>query len=159
MTRLRLTLISACLLGASGWLSAQQAEENLRPRRIYFGAPPATPHKVAGAMTDCLECHAGSNPIAPKTPHPTMVNCRQCHPQAAESTPLFRATRFAGLKRPAGKSEEKPVSPPAMAHAILLHEDCLACHAPAAKKDIKVSPHPERQRCTGCHKPQNPEAK
>ncbi len=133
---------------------------NLRPRRLYFGAPPAAPHDTGGFMSDCLLCH-GPGSFAPETPHPTRITCRQCHVTGAGESAPFRANLFVGLTRPPlGQRTEAQGSPPVMAHSALLHENCLACHAPGARQEIVSTPHPERTQCQQCHLPQraNPRA-
>ncbi len=130
---------------------------NLRPRRLYFGAPPAAPHETGGFMSDCLLCH-GPSSFAPETPHPTRIACRQCHVSGATDIIPFRSSRFIGLSRPPRSARLGPEGPPLMAHSPLLHENCLACHAPGAREAVISTPHPERTRCQQCHLPQGANA-
>lgn len=149
-------LLPACvLLCAAGLTAAQETQQpNLRPRRLYFGAPPAAPHELGSDMADCLACHATADLGAPQTPHPERVRCQQCHVEAGEEKPSFRASRFAGLERPGRMPRVQANAPPVMAHAVLLHENCLACHGPDARRDVLATSHPERSRCQQCHIPQ-----
>ena len=89
MRRLSIFVLGAIVLG--GWAFAQDTgERELRPRRLYFGSPPATPHAITRAMTNCLSCHGESATFAPKSPHPTRVQCRQCHVEGVNASPPFR---------------------------------------------------------------------
>ena len=153
MTSVRWPLLIFVLLSAAISAAGQEAPRTLRPGRLYFGAPPTVPHPLTDSVAACLVCHAGAAATASKMPHANVINCLQCHVPRSEETPAFRNNTMKALTRPAARTE-KVTSPPAMAHPILLHEDCAGCHSPAAKKDVTVSPHPERQRCQLCHKPQ-----
>lgn len=147
-----LTLTASVTAQETG--SEDTAEQSsLRPRRLYFGAPPAAPHETGGFMSDCLSCH-GPGSFAPESPHPTRIACRQCHVSAAAQSPPFRSNRFVGLRRPLPSSRTQSSVPPAMAHSALLHENCLACHAPGAREQVISTPHPERSMCQQCHLPQ-----
>ena len=160
MTWKRIALLTLGLLTLSVWVRAQDngSEDpadrtELRPRRLYFGSPPAVPHETGGLMGECLMCH-GPGSFAPETPHPTRIACRQCHVSAATQTAPFRGSRFVGLIRPPVNTQAQSGIPPAMAHSALLHENCLACHAPGAREEVISTPHPERAGCPQCHLPQ-----
>lgn len=160
MIRQGVILIVLAVLTLTPWVRAQEVgsedaaeRTSLRPRRLYFGAPPAAPHETGGLMGDCLMCH-GPGSFAPETPHPTRTACRQCHVSAAAQTAPFRTSRFLGLTRPPLTSQAQTGVPPAMAHSALLHENCLACHAPGAREEVISTPHPERTMCQQCHLPQ-----
>ena len=76
LTGLALGLVA--LAGVS--LPAQIAEEaDLRPRRLFFGAPPQVPHEVGVSANECLSCHDGPGAEASQTPHPSETHCQQCH--------------------------------------------------------------------------------
>lgn len=153
--RVVLLLSSAALLFG---VAAAQAptERELRPRRLYFGAPPAAPHDLGPEMSECLVCHGDAETGAPLTPHPTRLSCRQCHVAATEQVPAFRSNQLVGLP-PAGRGPRvQPYGPPVIPHAVLLRENCLACHAPRAREDVISTTHPERLRCQQCHIPQRP---
>lgn len=125
----------------------------LRPRRLYFGAPPTIPHDAGPEMNECLACHGDKDSGAPLTPHPTRLGCRSCHVATNEKAGEFRGNPFAGLPPPARSPRLHPKAPPLMAHQLLLHENCLACHAPGARQDVISTSHPQRPRCQQCHLP------
>jgi cytochrome c-type protein NapB len=132
-------------------LNSADPKEESPPRRLFFGSPTAVPHEVGGAMGECLSCHGEEGTGAPLTPHPTMLHCRQCHVPAGEVTGEFRANHFVGLKRPKTAPRAHSKAPSIMPHPVLLHEKCLACHAPKAREDVVGTTHPERQHCRQCH--------
>lgn len=129
-------------------------QRQLRPRRMYFGAPPAVPHDLGPDMSDCLLCHGDPDMGAPLTPHPTRLRCRQCHVAAEEEVTAFRANQLVGLPPPGRAPRVQPAGPPLIPHAVLLRENCLACHDPELSKEIIPTTHPERLRCRQCHMPQ-----
>lgn len=145
-------LLAAVLVAG---LAVAQAppEPELRPRRLYFGAPPAAPHDLGPGMSECLVCHGDADTGALLTPHPTRLRCRQCH-VAANELPAFRSNKFVGLPQPGRAPRVQPYGPPLIPHAVLLRENCLACHAPEARENIITTTHPERLRCQQCHIPQ-----
>lgn len=158
MRALVLSLLAGALL-LGGLAEAQTSSEKpperpLRPRRLYFGAPPTAPHDMGADMNECLLCHGDPEMGAPLTPHPTRLRCRQCHLPAAEDVPLFRGNRLAGLLPPGRAPRLQPSGPPVIPHPLLLRENCLACHAPEARDDVINTTHPERLRCQQCHIPQ-----
>jgi len=134
-------------------------------RRAYDGAPPMIPHKNFG-MT-CTACHkkegvnlpgVGFSPPMPhvKTPGLSAVsNCKQCH-LFAETDTVFRDNVFVGLRQDLRRGKRLfNGAPPVMPHMTQMHENCSACHdGPAAREEIRCT-HPERDRCTQCHVPQN----
>ncbi len=130
-----------------------------RPRRLYFGAPPAAPHEIGGDFSQCLACHGEQGGAGPVTPHPTRVLCQQCHVAAPEQATKFRGSRFVGLTRPGRAPRIQPKGPPLIPHAVLLRENCLACHALGAREDVLATTHPERLRCQQCHIPQIADSK
>ena len=151
MRRLSIFVLGAIVLG--GWAFAQDTgERELRPRRLYFGSPPATPHAITRAMTNCLSCHGESATFAPKSPHPTRVQCRQCHVEGVNASPPFRNSSFVGLRPPDVSGASNGLAPP-MAHTALLRETCLTCHSPGARREVVSTPHPERPACQTCHSP------
>jgi nitrate reductase cytochrome c-type subunit len=155
MTWHRVSLLAVGLLMLGPGAAAQdgtQNRSNLRPRRLYFGAPPAAPHETGGLMSDCLLCH-GPGSFAPESPHPTRLSCRQCHVGSSEGTSPFRASRFVPLVRPPRSLRIQPEGPPLMPHSALLHENCLVCHAPGAREEVIATSHPERSHCQQCHVP------
>jgi nitrate reductase cytochrome c-type subunit len=127
-----------------------QGQRQPRPRRLYFGAPPTIPHDAGPDFNDCLVCHGVNDSGAPLTPHPTRLRCRQCHVGADEKSGQFRGNSFSGLTIPGPTPRLTPDGPPEMAHPVLLHEDCLACHAPGARTDVISTPH---AHCQQCHVP------
>lgn len=143
-------LVLAILGGAQ-----ESAERSLRPRRLYFGAPPTVPHEV-GAEMRCQLCHNDPDMGVPLTPHPERLRCRQCHVAVAEDSPPFRSSTFSGLTPPARAPRVQPLAPPLIPHPVLLRENCLACHNPESGKDVIATTHPERLRCRQCHIPQRP---
>ena len=160
MIRQTVVLFALVFLTIAPGVAAQEAGRedrsdppNLRPRRLYFGAPPAAPHETGGFMSACLSCHSPDS-FAPETPHPTQTTCRQCHISGAAQPAPFRSNRFVALTRPPRAPRVQPTGPPAMAHSAVLHENCLVCHAPGARQEIISTPHPERSRCQQCHLPQ-----
>ena len=155
--RLFALLVVALLLAV---LAAGQApdedspQRQLPPRRMDFGAPPAAPHDLGPDRGDCLLCHGDPDMGAPLTPHPTRLRCQQCHVAAEEEVPAFRANKLVGLLPPGRAPRAQPAGPPLIPHAILLRENCLACHDSELGKEIIPTTHPERLRCRQCHLPQ-----
>jgi cytochrome c-type protein NapB len=151
----RIFILLVCTLSLAGWSLAQDTEEReLRPRRLYFGAPPATPHTVTTAMSNCLGCHGESATFTPKSPHPTRTHCRQCHVDGGTPVEPFATSNLPGLLPPVRGLGAVNGRPPVMAHSSLLRENCLTCHGPSAGRDIIPTPHPERPGCGLCHMPQ-----
>jgi nitrate reductase cytochrome c-type subunit len=151
------SLSAVCLAqanpGSAGGSDTPQtpSQRQQRPRRLYFGAPPTIPHEAGAEMNECLACHGDSDSGAPLTPHPTRLRCRQCHVPADDKAGEFRQNNFSGLTVPGPATRIYPTAPPQMAHPVLLHENCLACHAPGARTDVVSTPHPQRLRCRQCH--------
>ena len=153
--RIMLVVISLAVL-ALGFAAAggDPEEPKRRPRRLYFGAPPAISHDAGPDMNECLLCHGDPDMGAPLTPHPTRLRCRQCHVASNETAGEFRASKFVGLPWPGRSPKVQPNGPRLIPHPILLREKCLACHAPDAREDVVSTTHPERLRCRQCHIPQ-----
>ncbi len=150
----RLVILLLCgsgLLLLPLYSSAQQ--QQAPPRPMYFGAPPTIPHEAGPEMNECLTCHGEKDSGAPLTPHPTRARCRQCHVAANAKAGEFRRNNFSGLTTPAQAQRWDPKAPPMFPHPVLLHENCLACHAPGARKDVVSTTHPQRVRCQQCHIP------
>jgi cytochrome c-type protein NapB len=149
-----LALGVALLAPPKAGLAEEPAQPELRPRRLYFGAPPGAPHDLGPDMAECLACHGEPGSGGPQTPHPERLRCQQCHVSAAEEPPPFHENRFVSLGRPGREARVQPNGPPMIPHPVLLRENCLACHAPGAREDVIATPHPERLRCQQCHLPQ-----
>ena len=164
----KLLLFTACGVAAmSTWADSNSAataakkpgsERPPRPHRLYFGAPPTIPHESGPEMNECLTCHADKDSGAPLTPHPIRARCRQCHVPSDEKAGQFISSTFSGLNPPVASLRLHSNAPPLMAHPALLHENCLACHAPGARQDVISTPHPNRLRCQQCHVQQRPGA-
>ena len=133
-------------------------------RRLFDGAPPVIPHQDFGA--DCLSCHRDGMAVpdvgyAPPVPHDgvekpgAMSRCQMCH-ALAEASEEWRGNTFAGLAQDLRHGDRlHEHAPPVIPHQVLLRENCQACHTgPAAREEVRCS-HPERDRCTQCHVPQN----
>ncbi len=116
-------------------------------RRIAAYAPPTIPHELYDSP--CLDCHSGMEGV-PAMPHREFPNCRQCHvPRTTEE--LFRGNTLVPAREPRIGRRASPGAPPAMPHRRFMRENCLACHGPQARPDIKKTPHPERAHCVQCH--------
>ncbi|MBI3669812.1 MAG: hypothetical protein HY237_08550 [Acidobacteria bacterium] len=149
---------AASSVPAKGKKAVAPAERPLRRGRLYFGVPPTIPHDAGPEMNECLTCHADKDSGVPLTPHPARVRCRQCHVAAEDKAGEFHKTTFTGLRPPPRSPRLHLKAPPLMAHPVLLHENCLACHAPGARQDVIATPHPNRVRCQQCHVPQRASA-
>ncbi len=152
--RARAIVLLAAILLVAGLAAEEPSKQELRPRRLYFGAPPAAPHGLGPDMSECLACHGEADTGAPLSPHPERLLCQQCHVPAAEEVPLFRSNRVVGLDPPGRIPPVQPNGPPTIPHPVLLRENCLACHAPGARENVIATPHPDRLRCQQCHLPQ-----
>ncbi len=129
--------------------------------RQYPGSPPPIVHNLAdekGAPYECLSCHArggftqSMNRFAPVTPHPQHSSCRQCHVKPVTDM-LFKGTDWASVMPPRLGRAALAGSPPPIAHAIQMRENCIACHVgPGAVAVIRVE-HPMRGNCRQCHVP------
>ena len=130
-------------------------------RRLFDGAPPVVPHAPMGA--DCVSCHnaegvavAGLG-FSPPSPHEAtaglsrMSRCEQCHVYAGDA-PQFVQSRFVGVAQDlrAG-SRLFAGAPPVMPHALIMRENCRACHSGAAAREEIRTDHPERVNCRQCH--------
>lgn len=147
------TAAQAATLASKKGKAAVAQQRPLRPGRLYFGAPPTIPHDAGPEMNECLTCHADNASGAPLTPHPTRLRCRSCHVAPDEKAGEFRSSTFAGLAPPERSPRLHAKAPPLVPHQFLLHENCLACHAPGARNDVISTSHPERLRCQQCHVP------
>jgi cytochrome c-type protein NapB len=129
--------------------------------RQYPGSPPYIVHDLddeKGKPYECLSCHArggftqSMNRFAPVTPHPTQTYCQQCHVKPVTDK-LFKETDWASVMPPRLGRSALPGSPPPIAHAIQMRENCIACHVgPGAVVVIRVE-HPMRGNCRQCHLP------
>lgn len=142
---------AASSVPAKGKKAPAPPERPLRRGRLYLGAPPTIPHDAGPEMNECVTCHADKDSGAPLTPHPARAHCRQCHVAAEDTAGEFHKTTFTGLRPPPRSPRLHPNVPPLLAHPVLLHENCLACHAPGARQDVIATPHPNRMRCQQCH--------
>jgi cytochrome c-type protein NapB len=137
--------------------------EQRATRRAYDGAPPVIPHPPLGA--GCTSCHnehgieVGELGFAPPSPHvlvgdrATIGRCRQCHVFRTTDAE-FRASTFVGLPQDLRRGDRMyPGAPPTMPHAVLLRENCAACHDGPAAREPSRTPHPERARGRQCHVP------
>jgi len=147
------TAAQAATLASKKAKAAVTQQRPLRPGRLYFGAPPTIPHDAGPEMNECLTCHGDKDSGAPRTPHPTRLRCRSCHVAPDEKAGEFRGSTFAGLPPPERSPRLHPKAPPLVPHQFLLHENCLACHAPGARNDVISTSHPQRLRCQQCHVP------
>ena len=130
-------------------------------RRLFDGAPPVMPHAAQGAVcTACHNEHGIEVPglgFAPPSPHDPVeasgstARCAQCHVGRVTEDELV-ASSFEGLEQDMRQGARLgELSPPVIPHAVLMRENCQACHTgPAAREEIRTS-HPERQRCRQCH--------
>jgi cytochrome c-type protein NapB len=129
--------------------------------RQYPGSPPFIPHdKVVekGAEQTCISCHEkggfvqSMNRFTPVTPHPQHTYCGQCHIKTVTET-LFKEHDWVSVQPPKLGRSELPGSPPPIAHAIQMRENCIACHVgPGTVVPIRVE-HPMRGNCRQCHVP------
>lgn len=127
--------------------------------RQYPGSPPVIPHDMkdaAGEAYVCLSCHekggfaAQMNRFTPVTPHPQHTYCGQCHVKK-EDTALFRESDWTSVRPPKLGLSALPGSPPPIAHALQMRENCIACHVgPGTVVPIRVE-HPMRGNCRQCH--------
>lgn len=116
-------------------------------RRVSAYAPPTIPHDIYDSP--CLDCHSGMDGV-PAIPHKAFPNCRQCHvPRTTDS--VFRENTLAAALEPRSARRAYTGAPPVMPHRRFMRENCLACHGPQARPDIKKTPHPERAHCVQCH--------
>jgi cytochrome c-type protein NapB len=129
--------------------------------RQYPGSPPVIPHEMTDAKGEeyvCLSCHEKGgfavqmNRFTPVTPHPQHTYCGQCHVKK-EDMALFRESDWASVRPPKLGLSALPGSPPPIAHAIQMRENCIACHVgPGTVVPIRVE-HPMRGNCRQCHVP------
>lgn len=129
--------------------------------RQYPGSPPYIVHELMdekGDAYECLACHArggftqSMNRFAPVTPHPQHTACEQCHVKPVTDK-LFVGTNWASVMPPRLGRSALPGSPPPIAHAIQMRENCIACHVgPGTVATIRVE-HPMRGNCRQCHVP------
>lgn len=137
-------------------------------RRAYAGAPPRTPHSVAGmSVYACQACHVNGlsvnqgQVIAPQMPHPLYINCLQCHETMGEQPPGGPATgredaasgnTFVGATEAKNGPRFLPGAPPQIPHSTLMRSNCMSCHGTLGKQGM-ATPHPWRQSCEQCHAP------
>lgn len=135
----------------------------VRPNRLYAGAPPVIPHEIddTDGDSECMDCHedggeAGDDKVAPMVAHPQLVNCRQCHVAQIGKTDAV-ALKFTA-RRPGWKvARLYPQAPPAIPHFVgELRSKCVACHAGPAPRGT-VTGHPERTVCRQCHVASTPD--
>ncbi|MCF6247920.1 MAG: hypothetical protein L3J69_11220 [Desulfobacula sp.] len=129
--------------------------------RQYPGSPPVVPHEMTDAKKikmDCLSCHQRGgfaqemNRFTPVTPHPQYTYCAQCHMERSDG-PLFKGIDWVSVQPPKLGRSELAGSPPPIAHALQMRENCIACHVgPGAVVTIRVE-HPMRGNCRQCHVP------
>ncbi len=129
--------------------------------RQYPGSPPVVPHELTDAKKmemDCLSCHQrggfaqSMNRFTPITPHPQHTYCGQCHMQQDDG-PLFKGINWVSVQPPKLGRSALAGSPPPIAHALQMRENCIACHVgPGAVVTIRVE-HPMRGNCRQCHVP------
>ena len=94
---------------------------------------------------------------APANPHDdsalagALSNCRQCH-VFINSESSFVASDFNGWQKTnTAGSRLFPTAPPTIPHRHFMRENCAACHnGPAARPEIRCT-HPERTNCHQCH--------
>lgn len=160
--------LAACAAGAGDGVPVPGREGALKStaaeraeRRLFDGAPPVVPHGELGIA--CASCHnregvaVAELGFAPPSPHEQtpglsdVANCRQCHVASSDAEP-FAGNSFAGLRQDLRQGERlNPLAPPVIPHAVLLRDNCLACHSgPAAREEIRTS-HPQRANCNQCH--------
>jgi cytochrome c-type protein NapB len=152
MVRALTPIILCAVAGGPALAKDEPTAERRAQSRISAYAPPTVPHDLFPMA--CLDCHGSNDLGAPMMPHREITNCSQCHvPQ--NDVPPFRNSTFRGVPEP--KPEPKVAyegGPPVIAHRVFMRENCLACHAQGARKDVKDTPHPERLDCRQCHVPQ-----
>ena len=129
--------------------------------RQYPGSPPFIPHDLVvekGVEQACLSCHErggftqSMNRFTPVTPHPQHTYCGQCHIKTVTQT-LFIENDWVSVLPPKLGRSELAGSPPPIAHAIQMRENCIACHVgPGTVVPIRVE-HPMRGNCRQCHVP------
>lgn len=127
--------------------------------RQYPGSPPFVPHEPVvekGVEQACLSCHERGgfvqafNRFTPVTPHPQHTYCGQCHMKTVTED-LFRENDWASVQTPILGRSALPGSPPPIAHALQMRENCIACHVgPGTVVPIRVE-HPMRGNCRQCH--------
>jgi cytochrome c-type protein NapB len=130
--------------------------------RQYPGSPPFLPHELMdekGVELDCLSCHErggftqSMNRFTPVTPHPQHTYCGQCHMKTVTES-LFKGIDWTSVSPPVLGRSELPGSPPPIAHALQMRENCIACHVgPGTVVTIRVE-HPMRGNCRQCHMPE-----
>lgn len=129
--------------------------------RQYPGSPPVIPHVLVDESKmelDCLSCHLQGgfaqsfDRFTPVSPHPQHTSCRQCH-MRPESDSLFTDIDWVSVQPPRLGGSALPGSPPPIAHALQMRENCVACHVgPGAVVVLRVE-HPMRGNCRQCHVP------
>lgn len=135
-------------------------------RRAYAGAPPRTPHSVAGmSVYACQACHGNGlsvnagQVIAPQMPHPLYLNCLQCHETLGEQPPggppagredVAAGNTFIGAAEAKNGPRFLQGAPPQIPHPTLMRTNCLSCHGTLGKQGMKSS-HPWRENCQQCH--------
>ena len=110
---------------------------------------PVTPHPELGA---CLSCHVGDAKLMAVSLPSTDPNarCPQCHSPGAgrwkDSTVDWKPMAWPQIPAiVAGRT------PPHIPHALLLRENCLACHsAPSGVAELQTR-HPQLANCRQCH--------
>ena len=130
--------------------------------RQYPGSPPYITHDLndaGGIELNCLSCHAKGgfvqtmNKFTPVTPHPQHTACRQCHVKPVTQD-LFQDIEWISVMPPKLGQSALAGSPPPVAHAIQMRENCIACHVgPGTVVSIRVE-HPMRGSCRQCHVPE-----
>lgn len=134
--------------------------------RQYPGSPPFVPHDLAdekGVELTCLSCHERGgfveafNRFTPVTPHPQHSYCGQCHMKTTAEN-LFQENDWTSVLVPKLGRSALPGSPPPIAHALQMRENCIACHVgPGTVVPIRVE-HPMRGNCRQCHVPEQVKA-
>jgi len=134
--------------------------------RQYPGSPPFVPHDQVvekGIEQTCLSCHEKGgfvqafNRFTPVTPHPQHTYCGQCHMKTVTET-LFRENDWVSVQVPKLGRSALAGSPPPIAHALQMRENCIPCHVgPGTVVPIRVE-HPMRGNCRQCHVPEETKA-
>lgn len=159
-TAAALAMLAACGGPTSAWQARESSRSVLlearNASRMYDGAPPVIPHKVAAiGRTYCLNCHApgaydNAERVGPPRSHPSWGDCRQCHVERNESE-VHRKNGIQPLRYPANGHRQTEISPPMIPHRIQDREDCAVCHigkqAPASLR----AAHGYRPSCRQCH--------